>query len=115
MCVVEVIGDDRLSPEGDIPRLAWRLPGLARRSHRLAATVTAGPPLQLTVLSQGRRYQAQIHGPGTGRRWRCPHRHLTCASASRCAGGMARRICRVGWQRATARQRSTRRAPGRSG
>jgi hypothetical protein len=113
--VVEVIGDDRLSLKGDIPRLAWRLPGLARRSHRLAATVTAGPPLQLTVRSQGRRYQAQVYHPGTGRRWRCPHQHLTCASASQCADLMARRIHRVGWQRATARQHSTRRAPGRSG
>ena len=98
-------------PEGDIPGLAWRLPGLARRSHRLAATVTAGPPLELTVRHQGRRYQAQIYHPGTGRRWRCPHKHLTHASASQCAAGVARRIHRVGWQRATGLQRSTRQAP----
>jgi hypothetical protein len=98
-----------------MPRLAERLPGLARRSHRLAATVTAGPPLKVTVRYQGRRYQAQIHDPGTGWRWRCPHEHLTHASASQCAGGMARRIHRVGWQRATARQRSARRARGQPG
>jgi len=102
-------------PEGDIPRLAWRLPGLARRTHRLAATVTAGPPLQLTVRSQERRYQAQLDDPGTGRRWRCPHQHLTHASASQCGARMARRIHRVGWHRATARQRSTRRARGQPG
>ena len=102
-------------PEGDIPRLAWRLPGLARRTHRLAATVTAGPPLQLTVRSQERRYQAQIDGPGTGRTWRCPHQHLTQASASRCAGVMARRIHRVGWRRATRLQRKTGRSRGQPG
>ena len=102
-------------PERDIPRLAWRLPGPARLTHRLAATVTGGPPLQVTVRHQGRRYRGQIYHPGTGRGWRCPHKHLTAASAGRCAGLMARRIYRAGWQRATARQRSTRRAPGRSG
>ncbi len=102
-------------PERDIPRLAWRLPGLARLSHRLAATVTGVPPLEVTVRYQGRRYRAQIDHPGTGRRWRCPHKHLTPASASQCAGLMARAIYRAGWPRATARQRSPRRAPGRSG
>lgn len=102
-------------PEGGIPRLAWRLPGLARRSHRLAATVTARPPLKVTVRYQERRYRGQIEGPGAGRRWRCPHQHLTPASASQCAGLMARRIDRVGWQRATRRQASARRAPGRLG
>jgi len=101
--------------ERAIPRLAWRLPGLARRSRRLAATATGGPPLGLTVRYQGRRYQAQIHDPGTGRRWRCPHRHLTPASASQCGGVMARRIIRVGWQRATRPQRGPRRARDRSG
>ena len=100
--------------EGGIPRLAWRLPGLARLSHRLAAAVTGGPPLKVTVRYQGRRYLAQIDHPGAGRRWRCPRKHLTPASASQCAGLMARRIYRAGWQRATARQRSTRRAPRRS-
>jgi hypothetical protein len=101
-------------PEGDIPRLAWRLPGLARRSHRLAATVTGGPPLKVTVRYKDRRYRGQIHDLRTGRRWRCPHKHLTPASASQCAGLMARRVHRAGWQRATARQHNTRRAPGRS-
>jgi hypothetical protein len=100
-------------PEGGTPRLARRLPGLARRSHRLAATVTAGPPLKVTVRYQGRRYRGQIEDPGAGRRWRCPHQHLTHASASQCAGGMARRIHRAGWQRATRRRSSTQRAPGR--
>jgi hypothetical protein len=100
-------------PEGGIPRLAWRLPGLARLSRRLAATVTGEAPLEVTVRYQGRRYQGQIYDPGTGRRWRCPHQHLTPASASQCAGLMARRIYRAGWQRATARQH-TRRAPGLS-
>jgi hypothetical protein len=49
--------------------LAWpgACPGLARRSHRLAATVTGGPPLQLTVRYQGRRYRAQIHDPAPAR------------------------------------------------
>jgi hypothetical protein len=102
-------------PEGGLPRLAWRLPGLARRSRRLAATVTAGPVLKVTVRYQGRRYRGQIDDPGAGRRWRCPHKHLTHASASQCAGLMARRIHRVGWQRATGRQPRTRRAPGRPG
>lgn len=45
------------------PRLAWRLPGLARRSRRLAATLTGGPPLQVAVYYQGRRYQAQVYHP----------------------------------------------------
>ncbi len=103
------------SPEGDILRVAWRLPGLARRSHRLAVTVAGGPSLQLTVRYQGRGYRAEISDPGTGRRWRCPHGHLTRASASRCAGVMARRINRIGWQRATGRQRGTRRAPDQPG
>ena len=102
-------------PQGGIPRLAWRLPRLARRSYRLAATVTAAPPLKVTVRYQERRYRGQIEVPGAVRRWRCPHQHLTPASARQCAGGMARRIHRVGWQRATARQASARRAPGRSG
>ena len=98
---------------GAIPRLGRRLPGLARRSHRLAATVTAWPSLELTVRYHERRFLAQIHDPG-GRTWRCPHRHLTRASASQCAGVMARRISRLGWQRATGRQRSTRQGRGRS-
>lgn len=102
-------------PEGDLPRLAWRLPGLARHSHRLAATATAGPSLELTLRYQGSRYQAQIRDPGTGRRWRCPHKHATRAWASQCAGAMARRIYRLGWQRATGRQARTQRARGRSG
>ena len=93
--------------ERDIPRLAWRLPGLARRSRRLAATVIAGPSLELTVRYQGSRYEAQIDDPGSGRRWRCPHRHATRASASRCAGVMARRIYRLGWQRATGQRART--------
>jgi hypothetical protein len=59
-------------PEGGIPRLASRLPGLARRSRRLAATVTAGSPLEVTVRDQGRRYQGQVYHPGTGRKWRFP-------------------------------------------
>lgn len=99
--------------EGGIPRLARRLPGLARQAHRVVAAVTAGPTLELTVWFQERGYRAQIHDPGTGRRWRCPHQHLTGASASQCAAGMARRIHRVGWQRATGQQASTRRGPGR--
>jgi hypothetical protein len=79
-------------PAGDIPRL----PGLARRSHRLSAAVTAGPPLQLTVRYQGRRYPAQIYHPGTGRAWR---------------------IHRASWQRAAAAgsQRRARRARGQPG
>jgi hypothetical protein len=93
--------------EGGIPRLAWRLPGLARRS-RLAAIVAAGPHLKVTVRYQERRYRGQIDHPGAGWKWRCPHKHLTHASASQCARGMARRIHRVGWQRATRRQSSTR-------
>ena len=99
-------------PQGRIPRLAWRLPGLARRSHRLAATVSAGPFLKVTVRYQERRDRGQIDDPGTGRRWRCPHMHLTAASASQCAGGMARRIHRVGWQRATGWQGRARRGSG---
>jgi hypothetical protein len=77
--------------------------------------VTGGPPLQLTVRYQGRRYRAQIDDSGTGRAWRCPHRHLTHASASQCAGVMVRRIHRLGWQRATGPQRQARRARGQSG
>ena len=77
--------------------------------------MTGGPPLELTVRYQRRRYQAQIHNAGTGQRWRCPHKHFTRASASQCAGGMARAIHRVGWQRAIGRQRNTRRARGRPG
>ena len=92
-------------PEGDILHVPWHLPGLARRSHRLVATVTAGPSLEVTVHRQGRRYRVQIHDPGTGRTWRCPHRHLACASASQCGGVIARRVNRLGWQRATERQR----------
>ena len=51
------------SPEGGIARLAWRLPGLARRSRRLAVTMAGGPSLQLTVRYQGRRYRAEISDP----------------------------------------------------
>ncbi len=83
------------------------MPGLARRSRRLATTLPAGPSLELTVRHRG-RYWAEIYDPGTGRRWRCPHRHPTRASAGQCAGVMARRIGRLGWQRATGRQRQTR-------
>lgn len=68
-------------PERDIPRLAWRLPGLARRSRRLAAAVTGGPPLQVTVRHQERRYRAQIYHPGTSRRWRFGgHSFVVCVA-----------------------------------
>ena len=97
-------------PESAIPRLPRGLSGLARRSRRLAATVTARRSLELTVRYQGRRYRAEISAPGTGGAWRCPHRHLTRASASQCAGVMARRINRLGWPRATGRQRKGGRA-----
>ena len=100
-------------PDDAIPHLNWPLPALARRSYRLAATVLAGPSLELTVRCQERRYSAQIYDPGTGQRWRCPHRHFSQASAGQCAGVMARRIHRLGWRRATERQRSTRRARNR--
>ena len=101
--------------EGATPRPGRRLPRLARRTRRLAATVIAGPSLELTVRYRGRRYRAEIYDPGTGRTWRCPHRHPTHASAGRCGGVMARRIYRLGWQRATGRQRRVQRALGRSG
>jgi hypothetical protein len=81
----------------------------------LAATVLAGPSLELRVRYQGRRYRAEVSAPGTGGTWLCPHRHLTPASASQCAGVMARRINRLGWLRATVRQRKigrARRQPG---
>ncbi len=91
------------SPEGDILSVPWYLPGQARRSDHLAATVTGGPSLGLRVRRQKRRDRGQVRGPGTGRTWRCPHRHVTCASASQCGGVMARRVYRLGWQRATAR------------
>lgn len=94
------------SPEGNSPRPAWRPHGLARRSYRLPVTVAAGSSLQLTVRYRGRRYRAEISDSGTGRRWRCPHGHLTRASARQCAGVMTRRIARIGWQRATGRHRA---------
>ena len=95
-------------PEGRIPSLTRRIPGLA-------ATTTAGPSLQLRVRYQARRYRAEIYDPFAGRRWRCPHRHFTYAWARQCAAVMARRINRFGWQRAAGRQRSPRQARGRSG
>ena len=64
---------------------------------------------------QGRRYRAEVSAPGTGGAWRCPHRHLTPASASQCAGVLAQRINRLGWLRATGPQRKVRRARRQSG
>jgi hypothetical protein len=55
------------------------------------------------VRYQARRYRAEIYEPGTGRRWRCPHRHVTRAWANQCAAVMARRVRRFGWQRAAER------------
>lgn len=90
------------SPWGDIPRLARRLPGrLARRYRRTTATAAAGPSLRLKVRHGALRYWAEIYNPGIRRTWRCHHRHPTRAAAADCAKGMATRINRRGWQRAT--------------
>jgi hypothetical protein len=102
-------------PERAMPRPPRRFSRLARRSRRLAATVQAGPSLELKVRNQGGRYRAEVSVPSTGGAWRCPHRHLTSASAGQCAGVMARRINRLGWLRATGTQRKIRRARRRSG
>jgi hypothetical protein len=91
------------------------MPSLTRRLPGLAATVPPGPSLVLTVRHQARRYRAEIYDPGTGRTWRCLHRHLNYTWASRCAAVMARRIERRGWPRAAGPQRRIRRARGRSG
>lgn len=101
-------------PEGAIPRLPRRLPGLAQRLPRRAATAPSGPSLELTVRYHGRRHSAEICDPSAGLTWRCPHSHPSHASASRCVGVMARRINRLGWQRATGQRRRIQRARGQS-
>lgn len=51
-------------------------------------------------------YSAGLRHKVTGQEWTCVHDHRTTAAATRCAQAMERRVDAVGWEQATAAERS---------
>jgi len=47
------------------------------------------------------QYGGRVIDTSTGRTWRCPHKHPTSESATRCADFMEEQIKRLGWDKAT--------------
>ena len=74
-----------------------RPPGVIR-PPRASGGPPWGPAAEPGVPAQ---YGGRVIDTSTGRTWRCPHKHPTQESATRCADFMQEQIRRLGWDKAT--------------
>jgi hypothetical protein len=74
-----------------------RLPGVTRPPR-----ASSGPPWEPAPEPGAPvQYGGRVIDTSTGREWRCPHKHPTEESATRCADFMQDQIRRLGWDKAT--------------